>query len=216
MDHMDEPVDFWEQRYASSDRVWSGHANATLVHVAQTLAPGRSLDLGCGEGGDVIWLAQQGWTATGVDISPSAIARARAAAESLGLSATATFDVADLEARLDGGPYDLVSACFLQSPVALSREQILRRAREQVAPGGRLLIVSHAAPPPWSEHLTHHHPEGMPQPADDLAALDLPPSHWEVEFAEVRRRAAVGPDGQAAELDDGVVLVRRLPGAAGE
>jgi SAM-dependent methyltransferase len=207
---MDDPADFWEQRYASSERVWSGRANQTLVDVVAPLSPGRSLDLGCGEGGDTIWLAQNGWQATGVDISPSAIARARAAAAAFGLGPDrATFEVADLETAADAAHYDLVTACFLQSPVALSRERILRQAASRVSPGGHLLIVSHAAPPPWSKHLAHHHPEGMPQPADDVAALGLPPELWEVKLAEVRRRDAVGPDGESAVLDDGVVLVRR-------
>jgi SAM-dependent methyltransferase len=211
---MDEPADFWEQRYASSDRVWSGRANQALVDVTGTLTPGRALDLGCGEGGDAVWLAQHGWDVTGIDISPSAISRARAAADALGLTAGPApdrirFVVGDLESVTDAERYDLVYACFLQSPVALSREQILRRAAEQVGPGGRLLIVSHAAPPPWSQHLAHHHPEGMPQPADDLAALALSPELWDIELAEVRGRDATGPDGEHAVLDDGVVLVRR-------
>ena len=221
---MDTPVDFWEQRYASSDRVWSGRVNAALADVARTLTPGRALDLGCGEGGDAVWLAQQGWSVTGIDISPSAIARATAAADALGLTgepaepaepaaasepARVRFQVGDLEGLADAAAYDLVYACFLQSPVALSREQILRRAVDRVAPGGRLLIVSHAAPPPWSTHLAHRHPDGMPQPADDLATLALPPEQWEVELAEVRSREATAPDGEHAVLDDGVVLVRR-------
>ena len=214
---MDEPADFWEQRYASSDRVWSGRANQTLVDIALTLVPGRSLDLGCGEGADVVWLAEHGWQATGVDISPSAIAHARAAAEARGLSSDSIrFEVSDLETGQetaaeigpDATQYGLVTACFLQSPVALSREQILRRAAARVSPNGRLLIVSHAAPPPWSG-LVHRHAEGMPRPADDLAALVLSPELWEVELAEVRQRDAVGPDGEHAQLDDGVVLVRR-------
>lgn len=225
---MDTPADFWEQRYASSDRVWSGRVNQALADVTRSLIPGRALDLGCGEGGDAVWLAQRGWTVTGIDISPSAIARATSAAQSLGLlgdpdAATAAtvqpaatpeqarirFQVGDLESLADAAVYDLVYACFLQSPVALSREQILRAAADRVAPGGQLLIVSHAAPPPWSTHLSHHHPEGMPQPADDLAALALPPEHWKVELAEVRTREAIGPDGEDATLNDGVLLVRR-------
>ena len=48
---MDDPADFWEQRYSSNERVWSGRPNQALVDVAQTLTAGRSLDLGCGEGG---------------------------------------------------------------------------------------------------------------------------------------------------------------------
>ncbi|MEP6843933.1 MAG: class I SAM-dependent methyltransferase [Pseudolysinimonas sp.] len=206
---MDEPADFWEQRYASSDQVWSGRANQALVDVSSTLTPGRALDLGCGEGGDAVWLAQHGWDVTGVDISPSAIARGRAAADALGLGPERIrFIVSDLERRADAGPFDLVTACFLHSPVALSREQILRRAADQVAQDGHLLIVSHAAPPPWS-NFAQHHPEPMPQPADELAALDLPTVRWEVEIAEVRVREATGPDGQHATLDDGVVLLRR-------
>ncbi len=206
---VDEPADFWEQRYAGSDRVWSGRANAALVEVASALTPGRALDLGCGEGGDAVWLAQNGWDATGVDIAPSAIARARAAADELGLDPERIrFVAADLESREDAEQYELVTACFLQSPVALGRVQILRRAAEQVAPGGRLLIVSHAAPPPWSS-LAERHPHGMPQPADDLAALELSPELWDVEIAEVRPREATGPAGQRAVLEDGVVLVRR-------
>lgn len=217
MDVMDHPADFWENRYASSGRVWSGRPNATLVDVVAALTPGRSLDLGCGEGADVIWLAQHGWQATGVDIAPSAIARARDAAAALGLEdggngGVIHFEVADLEGdledELDAEQYDLVTACFLQSPVPLSREQILRRAAARVSPGGRLLIVSHAVPPPW--HPAAHHHETLPQPADDLAALALDPERWVVELEEIRRRDAVGPDGEPAVLDDGVLMVRRV------
>ena len=204
---MDEPADFWEQRYASTERVWSGRANQGLIDVASTLVPGSALDLGCGEGGDAIWLAQHGWHATGVDIAPSAIAHAREAADALGLADRTAFVVGDLETPMDAEQYDLVSACFLQSPVALAREDILRRAVERVRPGGHLLIVSHAVPPPW--HPAAHHHEALPQPSDDVAALALPPELWEVELAEVRQREATGPDGRQAALDDGIVLVRR-------
>ncbi|KGM12493.1 methyltransferase type 12, partial [Cellulomonas bogoriensis 69B4 = DSM 16987] len=71
-----DPAAFWEDRYAGSGRVWSGEPNATLVDVVAGLTPGRALDLGCGEGGDAIWLARHGWDATGIDISPTAVARA--------------------------------------------------------------------------------------------------------------------------------------------
>ena len=54
------PVDFWEERYAGADQVWSGKVNQVLADIASTLVPGRALDLGCGEGADVIWLAQHG------------------------------------------------------------------------------------------------------------------------------------------------------------
>ena len=77
LDAGEDLAGFWEERYASADAVWSGRVNATLAEVVSTLAVGRALDLGCGEGGDAIWLAQQGWQVTAVDVSPTAIARCR-------------------------------------------------------------------------------------------------------------------------------------------
>jgi 2-polyprenyl-3-methyl-5-hydroxy-6-metoxy-1,4-benzoquinol methylase len=52
---------FWEDHYHRRERVWSGRPNPALVDVVGSLRPGTALDLGCGEGGDAIWLARQGW-----------------------------------------------------------------------------------------------------------------------------------------------------------
>jgi SAM-dependent methyltransferase len=59
---------FWDERYRTRDRLWSGRPNVQLIAEAQGLTPGRALDVGCGEGTDAIWLAQQGWTVTGIDL----------------------------------------------------------------------------------------------------------------------------------------------------
>ena len=63
MDHDDEPEGarrFWEERYSSSGRTWSGRVNAQLAEVAAGLPPGSALDLGSGEGADALWLAAHG------------------------------------------------------------------------------------------------------------------------------------------------------------
>lgn len=44
------PTQFWEERYRSSDRIWSGDPNPLLVRETSSLEPGNALDLGCGEG----------------------------------------------------------------------------------------------------------------------------------------------------------------------
>ena len=64
----DEVFAHWEEKYGSSEGIWSGHVNAALAHVAADLPAGTALDLGAGEGGDALWLAERGWDVTGIDI----------------------------------------------------------------------------------------------------------------------------------------------------
>ncbi len=48
-----------------------------VVEGSVRLEPSKALDLGCGTGTNCIYMAQQGWDATGVDFVPRAIAQAR-------------------------------------------------------------------------------------------------------------------------------------------
>lgn len=209
-DPSQDALDFWEQKYAGAGDLWSGRPNHALVEEASPLAPGRALDLGCGEGADARWLAARGWTVTGVDLSATAVARADRAARAEGLADRVRWVVTDLVDPAGwtvGEPYQLVTACFLQTPLDFPRAEVLRRAAGLVAPGGRLLVVSHAAPPAWSEVPPGRRHE-FPDPEHELAdlALDGP---WEVEVAELRERAVTGPDGAPSLLLDSVVRARR-------
>lgn len=56
--------------------------------------PSRCIDLGCGAGNYAIYLAGRGFEVTGVDLSPTAISRARKNAEEKGV--TCTFLAADI------------------------------------------------------------------------------------------------------------------------
>jgi SAM-dependent methyltransferase len=206
--HEPDAARFWEARYADAERVWSGRPNQTLVDVVTGLPAARALDLGCGEGGDAIWLAQQGWLVTAVDISSTAIARGAAAAAEAGVPAgRIQWRAGDLASWTEDEPYDLVTAFFLHSPVEIPRTEILRRAAGRVASGGHLLIVSHAAFPPWSPH--HDHQPHFPTPSEEIEALDLPGDGWLTRIAETRPRDAIGPQGQRATLDDAIVFLQR-------
>ena len=206
-----DPTQFWEARYADSQQIWSGRVNQVLAEVAAGLTPGRALDLGCGEGGDSLWLAGQGWRVTGVDISATAIARARAAAVATGIPADRLDLVAaDLGSWQPDTEFDLVSACFLQSPVTLDRSQILRGAAGNLAAGGHLLVVSHAAAPPWAGGLSgHEHHQSFLTPQQEVEALGLPGGDWQELIVETRERSATGPGGTTATLEDAIVLLRR-------
>ena len=86
----------WDDRYAEKDQIWSGRVNAQLAAVAEELTPGRALDLGCGEGGDSVWLAEHGWTVVAVDVSQTALQRALGEARRRGVSERITFEHHDL------------------------------------------------------------------------------------------------------------------------
>ncbi|MET3452493.1 class I SAM-dependent methyltransferase [Curtobacterium sp. 1544] len=199
---------WWEARYAERDGIWSGRVNAVLADVASSLPTGRALDLGCGEGGDVVWLAQQGWDATGVDLSVTAIARGSRAAVAAGVEDRTAFVAADLDSWDTAARFDLVTASFLQSwPVQIPRAAILRRAAGFVGSGGHLLVTAHAAPPHGDlpEELRTYR---FPTPEEDLTALDLDDG-WDVLAAELRPRTATTPEGAPHEVLDSVVLARR-------
>jgi thioredoxin reductase/SAM-dependent methyltransferase len=208
------PADWWEARYAGTEHAWSGRVNKVLADVAAGLTPGRALDLGCGEGGDVVWLAQRGWTVTGIDLSRTATERGRAAAAAAGISPdSARFEAADLATWTTPERYDLVTISFLHSwPVPIPRNEILRHATEFVAPGGHLLVTAHVGAPSWSGDHELVHSYRFPTPASDLDALALETGRWDVLVCETRQREVAAPDGSPATIDDGVLLVRRLAG----
>ena len=137
----------WEQHYGERDRVWSGRVNVRLVEVVSMLEAGRAL------GADACWLAERGWTVVAVDISDTALQRATAAAESQGLSDRIQFVQRDLSGSFPDGTFDLISAQFLHSMIPFDRPRTLKRAAGAVRPGGLLLIVDHAGPPPWVSKL---------------------------------------------------------------
>ena len=210
---MGEPVGdahtAWEEHYSAKPQVWSGRVNARLAEVAPALAGTRALDLGCGEGADAIWLAERGWTVVAVDVSTTALARAREAATSGGVADCIDFVEHDLTCGLPAGSFDLVSAQFLHSAVAMDRSAVLRRAAAAVAPGGTLLIVDHAAAPPWASRL-HHHEFPTAESVLDGRALDG--AQWQQIRVERAERSARGPDGEEATLVDNVIVLRRTAG----
>ncbi len=198
----------WEEHYSTKPQVWSGKVNAQLSAIVPTLNGTRALDLGCGEGGDAIWLAEHGWTVVGADVSHTALARAREAAEARGVADRIDFVQHDLTTGFPDGSFDLVSAHFLHSTVEMDRSAILRRAAEAVAPGGALLIVDHAAAPPWA---TKMHDHEFPTAEAVVAGLALDGDQWRQIRADSVERAARGPEGEEVTLVDNVILLGRNP-----
>ncbi|MCX5378429.1 bifunctional 2-polyprenyl-6-hydroxyphenol methylase/3-demethylubiquinol 3-O-methyltransferase UbiG [Streptomyces sp. NBC_00091] len=208
--HQDHPAgeEFWDARYRESNRIWSGRANEVLVREVSDLAPGRALDLGCGEGADAVWLARRGWHVTGTDISRVALERAAEHAADAGLADRVDWQRHDLAESFPDGEFDLVCACFLHSYGDFPRERILRTAAGAVAPGGILLIAGHAGGPSWDPD--KHAEIGFPTPEQVLAQLELPEGGWEVLLAAEHVQALTAPDGRPGTRPDNALKVRRL------
>ncbi len=206
----DAPADQreWDERYRgdADQHLWSGEANGTLVVEATDLPPGAALDVGCGEGGDAIWLAGRGWRVTALD--PSAVALDRARAGAAAADVRVEWVHAGLAEMPHGRTFDLVSA---QYPALRRTDDGVAQAAlaDAVAPGGTLLFVHHddhdhdadAHADEDCDHPGGHGHEGggatdhdfdpddyvMPR---DMAAYlaEHEPGAWVVEVSEVRPR----------------------------
>jgi SAM-dependent methyltransferase len=203
---------FWDERYASAPQVWSGNPNPHLVSQISGEAPGTALDVGAGEGADAIWLAEQGWTVTAIDISSVALKRGEERARSLGdaIHGRIQWLQVDLLAPADelpGGAYDLVSSHFMHLPPH-DRDRVYPRLAALVAPGGTLLIVGHH---PSDQHAMQRSAEhaAMMFTGDQIVAL-LDPDRWRIEVNSVPARLATSPDGVEATFHDTLVRATRI------
>ena len=198
--------EFWDERYRSADRLWSGQPNPQLVAQATDLAPGEALDVGCGEGADAIWLASRGWTVTAVDVSAVALDRAAAHAAAEGVSIR--WQREDL---LSWGPgperYDLVTAEFMHLPNP-ELQSLHARLAAAVRPGGTLLIVAHH---PDDLHVNVGRAGHLALfPSAEQLAASLDSASWEIVVAAAIGRPAIDLDGKAVTVRDTVLrAVRR-------
>ncbi|WIX93689.1 class I SAM-dependent methyltransferase [Amycolatopsis sp. DG1A-15b] len=163
-------------------RIWSGNVNVNLRTEVEGLKPGHALDLGSGEGGDAIWLAKQGWTVDGVDISTTALARAEEAGAEAGVTVN-WLHRNILEWRPEA-QYDLVSAQYMHLPPDLRRD-VFTAAAAAIRPGGSLLVVGHS-PKAMREFDGQKPPEELYFEPEEITTYLGDPWQWVVETCETR------------------------------
>jgi SAM-dependent methyltransferase len=200
--------EFWDERYRSAGRLWSGQPNVQLVAQAAGLPPGEALDAGCGEGADAIWLSLHGWTVTAVDVSAVALDRAARHARAEGVADRVTWRREDL-LTWEPAPqrFDLVSAQFMHLP-SPELESMHARLAAAVRPGGILLIVSHH---PDDLHANVGRPDHLSMfPSAEQLGGELDPAQWEI-VAGAFEREATDLDGRPATVKDSVLRATRRP-----
>lgn len=128
----------WDEKYREKPELWGREPNAFVRQRLESSAPGRAVDLACGDGRNAAWLAAQGWSVTAVDFSPVAIEQARSRAPEV------DWVCADVTTWApERAPVDLALIAYLHLPMT-QLHRVLSRAASWLAPGGRLLYVGHA------------------------------------------------------------------------
>lgn len=192
----------WDARYSESDQIWSGHANAQLRVEAAGLAPGRALDVGCGEGADAIWLAHEGWAVTAVEVSSIALDRARDQAAKAGV--TVDWQLGSFPRMpLSDSRFDLVIAFY--PALRKADGSAVPALLDAVAPGGTLLVVHHADVDRERAAAHGFDPDDFVGVDDVAGALG---DEWVVEVDEIRDREILGGAG-AHHSRDLVLRARR-------
>ena len=195
----------WDERYAGTDLLWSAEPNRFLVAEVAGLAPGRALDVACGEGRNAVWLARQGWDVVAVDFSPVAIAKARGLAAHHGVEVS--WIVADVAAGdLPAGPFDLVIVLYLHLH-APAMTGVLSRAAARVGEGGTFVVVAHDETNIAEGHGGPQDPAVLYGPDDVVGAIG---QGFTIERAE-RVRRPVETGGGTVDAVDCLVRAGRRP-----
>lgn len=146
----------WNERYAAGDAPWdTGEPDEHLVRFVREggAAPGAALEIGCGTGTNSVWLAEQGFSVVGLDLSPLAIDAANARVKNRELDCR--FEVRDfLSQKTPGGPYGFAfdRGCFHVFDEGATRARFARRVAGLLAPGGLWLsLLGSTEGPPREE-----------------------------------------------------------------
>lgn len=144
--------DLWNAEYRSGGG-FASRPNRLLVDVAGSMKPGTALDVGMGQGRNAIFLASQGWTVTGVDISDVGLQIARDTALELKLPLeSVNADVSTWDFGTD--KWDLVALIYFRPD-----DRELRKIKDALRLGGRVVVEG------------FHSPQAQSWEAGQLAAI---------------------------------------------
>jgi SAM-dependent methyltransferase len=145
----------YKQRQAAGSPGWElseepyNHRRRQIAErlASQNVRSGTILEFGCGAGNIAVWLASLGYQATGVDISPTAVAWARNRARSANVPAEfLVADILDLN-QFEGGAFDVVldDHCF-HCIIGDDRRRFLAEARRLLKKNGLFLMETMCGP----------------------------------------------------------------------
>jgi SAM-dependent methyltransferase len=126
-------IERWNRILTSPTPRFNTKPNAFLVEMTTGVTPGRALDVGMGQGRNVIYLAQQGWDAVGFDPADRAVAAARQRAAELGVKIT-THVARDDEFDWGRNQWDLIVLSYVGA------RPYVDRVVDGLRPGGMVIV----------------------------------------------------------------------------
>jgi len=143
----------WEDAYKTLPPWDVGRPQPVFAELerAGELSPGRVLDVGCGTGENALYLAERGFSATGVDLSSRAIAAARAKAAQRDLKVDFQTGNA-LSLVFKAGVFDnIIDSGLFHTFTDDDRPVYVREMARVLVPGGRyfMLCFSEKEPTSW-------------------------------------------------------------------
>jgi len=191
----------WDERYSTSELIWTGQANQFVERHLADLTPGTAIDLGAGEGRNAVWLAQRGWSVTAVDFSQVGLDKALRLADEHDV--TIAVERADATTWTPTAPVDLVVLSYLQMPTD-ERRTVLEHTATWLTPGGTLFMIAHDRSNVTGGYGGPPSAEVCYTVEETVTALD----GLEIITAEVAERHVDTPEGKKIALDT-LVIARR-------
>jgi len=143
--------DFWNSKFSDPNFQFNRRPSRLLVEAIRGRQPGLAIDLGMGEGRNAIYLAQQGWQVTGVDLSDVAVTQAKTRAAQMGVKLNAVID--DLD-HYDFGlnRWDLIILFYMHAWYHGAKPRSVQRLHDALKPGGLLVIEGFAGSEEFEFH----------------------------------------------------------------
>jgi SAM-dependent methyltransferase len=138
---MERRPNMWDERYSNNEYVYGTNPNEFLVSVVGDIPTGRALSLGDGEGRNGVFLAEQGFDVTAVDMSSVGLEKAESLARLHGVKVNTI--VADLNHYvIEEGHWDLIVTIWLHVMPDL-RQRIHSGIVDGLRPGGAVVLEAY-------------------------------------------------------------------------
>ncbi|CAH5706999.1 Tellurite methyltransferase [Klebsiella oxytoca] len=125
-----------------TDKYGMTRTHSEVLHAATLIAPGKALDLGCGNGRNSLYLAANGFDVTAWDKNPVSISNLERIRQAEGLENLRTA-IKDLNALSFDGEYDFIlSTVVMMFLEAKTIPGLIANMQRCTRPGGYNLIVA--------------------------------------------------------------------------